>query len=80
MFISVRQVYELIWTFPFILYIYKFSQAIFLFLMQKIFLRNIKSHTRKDKHNKGQKCMDLTDAEDIKKRWQEYRELHKKRS
>ena len=25
-------------------------------------------------HNKGQKCMDLTDAEDINKRWQEYTE------
>ena len=28
---------------------------------------------------KGRNCMDLTEAEDIKKRWQEYtRELHKK--
>ena len=25
-------------------------------------------------HNKGQKCMDLTDEEDINKRWQEYTE------
>ena len=25
-------------------------------------------------------CMDLTEAEDIKKRWQEYTELYKKRS
>ena len=33
----------------------------------------------KDGHNKGQKCMDLTEAEDIKKRWQEYtEELYKK--
>ena len=29
---------------------------------------------------KDRNGMDLTDAEDIKKRWQEYRELHKKRS
>ena len=28
----------------------------------------------KDGLNKGQKCRDLTEAEDIKKRWQEYRE------
>ena len=28
----------------------------------------------KDGHNKGQNIMDLTDAEDIKKRWQEYTE------
>ena len=29
--------------------------------------------------NKGQKCMDLTKAEDIKMRWQEYtEELYKK--
>ena len=27
---------------------------------------------------KEQNCMDLTEAEDIKKRWQEYTELHKK--
>ena len=33
----------------------------------------------KDVHNEGQKCMDLTEAEGIKKRWQEYiEELHKK--
>ena len=33
----------------------------------------------KDGHNKGQNIMDLTDAEDIKKRWQEYTEdLYKK--
>ena len=33
----------------------------------------------KDGHNKGQKCMDLTEEEDIKKRWQEYtEELSKK--
>ena len=33
----------------------------------------------KDGHNKGQNDMDLTEAEDIKKRWQEYtEELHKK--
>ena len=31
--------------------------------------------------HKGQKDMDLTEAEDIKKRWQEYtEELYKKRS
>ena len=30
---------------------------------------------------KGRNCMDLTEAEDIKKRWQEYmEELYKKRS
>ena len=29
---------------------------------------------------KDRKSMDLTEAEDIKKRWQEYRELYKKRS
>ena len=33
----------------------------------------------KDRHNKGQNGMDLTEAEDIKKRWQEYtEELYKK--
>ena len=33
----------------------------------------------KDGLNKGQKCMDLTKAEDVKKRWQEYtEELYKK--
>ena len=33
----------------------------------------------KDGHNKGQKLLDLTEAEDIKKRWQEYTEgLYKK--
>ena len=33
----------------------------------------------KDGLNKGQKCRDLTEAEDIKKRWQEYtEELYKK--
>ena len=33
----------------------------------------------KDGLNKGQKCYDLTEAEDIKKRWQEYtEELYKK--
>ena len=32
----------------------------------------------KDGHNKGQKWYDLTEAEDIKKRWQEYiKELYK---
>ena len=29
---------------------------------------------------KDRNGMDLTEAEDIKKRWQEYTELHKKRS
>ena len=28
----------------------------------------------KDGHNKGENGMDLTEAEDIKKRWQEYTE------
>ena len=33
----------------------------------------------KDGHNKGQKWVDLTEAEDIKKRWQEYtKELYRK--
>ena len=33
----------------------------------------------KDGHNKGQNAMDLTEAEDIKRRWQEYtEELFKK--
>ena len=33
----------------------------------------------RDGHNKGQKWYDLTEAEDIKKRWQEYtEELYKK--
>ena len=32
----------------------------------------------KDGLNKGQNGMDLTEAEDIKKRWQEYTELYKK--
>ena len=27
---------------------------------------------------KGRNCMDLTDAEDIKKRWQKYKEVYKK--
>ena len=34
-----------------------------------------KNGTIKDRNG-----MDLTEAEDIKKRWQEYRELYKKRS
>ena len=35
----------------------------------------------KDGLNKGQKCMDLTETEDFKKRWQEYtEELYKIRS
>ena len=29
---------------------------------------------------KNRKCMDLTEAEDIKKRWQKYTELYKKRT
>ena len=32
----------------------------------------------KDWHNKDRNGMDLTEAEDIKKRWQEYTELYKK--
>ena len=33
----------------------------------------------KDRHNKGKKSKDITEAEDIKKRWQEYtEELYKK--
>jgi len=35
--------------------------------------------SRKDEHIKGQQLLDLTEAEDIKKRWQEYTEgLYKK--
>ena len=35
--------------------------------------------SRKDGHNKDRNDMDLTEAEDIKKRWQEYtEELYKK--
>ena len=33
----------------------------------------------KDGHNKGQKGVDLTEAEDIKKRWQEYTENYTKK-
>ena len=34
---------------------------------------------RLNEHNKGQKVMDLTEAENVKKRWQEYtEELYKK--
>ena len=33
----------------------------------------------KDRHNKGKKSKDITEAEEIKKRWQEYKEaLYKK--
>ena len=32
----------------------------------------------KDGHNKWQKWYDLTEAEDIKERWQEYKELYKR--
>ena len=32
----------------------------------------------KDGFNKGQKGIDLTEAEDFKKKWQEYKELYKK--
>ena len=33
----------------------------------------------KDRHNKGKKSKDITEAEEIKKRWQEYtEELYKK--
>ena len=36
-------------------------------------------HFLKDAHNKGPNGKDLTEAEEIKKRWQEYtEELHKK--
>ena len=34
--------------------------------------------SRKNGHNKEQKCKDLTEAEEIKKRWQEYEELYKR--
>ena len=38
-----------------------------------------KLESRKDESNKGQNGMALTEAEDIKKRWQEYtEELYKK--
>ena len=47
-------------------------------LVKKI--RDIKgTFHNKDGHNKWQKCMDLTEAEGIKRRWQEYTEkLYKK--
>ena len=35
-------------------------------------------YTLKDACNKGQKRKDLTEGEEIKKRWQEYTELYKK--
>ena len=41
--------------------------------MMKIF--HAKTGSMKDRNG-----MDLTEAEDIKKRWQEYKELYKKRS
>ena len=45
-------------------------------LQEKRYQRNISC---KDGLEKGQKCTDLTEAEDIKKRWQEYtEELYKK--
>ena len=34
----------------------------------------------KDGHDKGRNAKDLTEAEEIKKRWQEYTEVYKKRS
>ena len=38
-----------------------------------------REHSCKDGHNKGQNSMNLKEAEDIKKRWQEYtEELYKK--
>ena len=38
-------------------------------------------HSCKDAHNKDRNCMDLTEAEDITERWQEYiEELYKKRA
>ena len=40
---------------------------------------NQKDFSCKDGLNKGKKCRDLTEIEDIKKRWQEYtEELYKK--
>ena len=40
-----------------------------------------REHFMKDGLDKGQKVMDLTEAEDIKKKWQEYtEEIFKKRS
>ena len=42
-------------------------------------IRDTKGTLRKDGLNKGQNGRDLTEAEDIKKRWQEHREeIHKK--
>ena len=44
--------------------------------------KEIKSQTKslKKRTIKNKNGMDLTEAEDIKKRWQEYTELYKKRS
>ena len=49
--------------------------------------RSLQEHLRhlgyiscKDGHNKGQKWYGPTEAEDIKKRWQEYTERYKRRS
>ena len=36
--------------------------------------------TIKDRSNKDRNRKDIRESEDIKKRWQEYTELHKKRS
>ena len=42
-------------------------------------LKTNELYTLKDGHNKGQKHKDLTEGEEVKKRWQEYtEELYKK--
>ena len=44
-------------------------------------IRDTKAHHAKMGSIKDRNCMDLTEGEDIKKRWQEYaEELYKKRS
>ena len=37
-----------------------------------------REHFMQHELNKGQNGMDLTEAEEVKKRWQEYTELYKK--
>ena len=59
---------------------YCFNTFLHFLLSSLKFLLNIcYSFCNKDGHNKGQKWYGLTEAKDIKKRWQEYtEELYKK--
>ena len=58
-----------------IFYNYSFFIVIIVFWLMG---KNISNISCKDGLNKGQNGMGLTEAEDIKKRWQEYTELYKK--